>query len=250
MVLNDGGVSRRHALIHAQGESGYWLVDLGSSNGTALNDRQVVQPMHLKDGDCIRIGNMTMVFQIGNPASATETLAASTCVNIRTTRQWLLLADIEGFTPLSQSLAPEALAKAVGGWFESSREIVEHCGGDIHKYLGDGWLASWLDDAGAKRRVVRCLESLAELRGKSKPLFRLALHLGEVTSSGSIASSDLGMMGSDVNFLFRMEKTCAGLGKHLLLSKEAATQISELWPCASVGFHSLKGFPGEHEFFA
>lgn len=250
LVLKDAGVSRRHALINQQGESGYWIVELGSSNGTKLNDRQVIQPMPLNDGDRIRIGSATLVFEAGGPPSATETIAASTCVNIRTTRQWLLFADIEGFTPMSQKLAPDELAKTIGGWFESTRGIVNECGGGIHKYLGDGWLASWEDNAGAERRVARCIEALAKLRERGKPPFRTILHLGDVTSSGSIASSDLGMMGPDVNFLFRMEKICASLGKPMLLSKAAAQRIAPNIPCESVGSHSLKGFPDKHEFFA
>lgn len=38
LCLNDGRISRRHALIHQQGEGEFWLVDLGSRNGTYLND--------------------------------------------------------------------------------------------------------------------------------------------------------------------------------------------------------------------
>ena len=36
LVLRDDLVSRSHALVHQQGGE-YWLVDLGSSNGTKLN---------------------------------------------------------------------------------------------------------------------------------------------------------------------------------------------------------------------
>src|SRR5262249_3620777 len=37
VVLMDDKVSRRHAVIHAQDVEEFWLVDLGSSNGTYLN---------------------------------------------------------------------------------------------------------------------------------------------------------------------------------------------------------------------
>ncbi|MBU6402370.1 MAG: FHA domain-containing protein, partial [Verrucomicrobia bacterium] len=48
LVLDHPAVSRRHALIHAQGNE-RWLVDLGSSNGVQLNQRRVRLPVRLKD---------------------------------------------------------------------------------------------------------------------------------------------------------------------------------------------------------
>ena len=50
-------VSRRHARIEP-GEDGYVVCDLGSTNGTSINDRPLadkVVPLH--DGDYLRIGN-------------------------------------------------------------------------------------------------------------------------------------------------------------------------------------------------
>jgi ABC-type multidrug transport system ATPase subunit len=56
-------VSRRHAKIHQTGEV-YWIEDLGSTNGTFVNnlpvDRQAVQ-----NGDLITIGSHILVYQDG-----------------------------------------------------------------------------------------------------------------------------------------------------------------------------------------
>src|SRR3954447_17040341 len=58
-------VSRRHALVHAQGGSEFSLVDLGSSNGTHLNGRRVIQPpMSLQHGDVIQIGEQSLIFRL------------------------------------------------------------------------------------------------------------------------------------------------------------------------------------------
>src|SRR5437764_14809224 len=57
-------VSRRHALVHAQGGSEFSLVDLGSSNGTHLNGRRVIQPMSLQAGDVIQIGEQSLTFRV------------------------------------------------------------------------------------------------------------------------------------------------------------------------------------------
>jgi hypothetical protein len=55
------GVSRRHAVMKADGEK-LEVYDLGSSNGTAINGNKLVphQPHVLRDGDMIILGKMVM----------------------------------------------------------------------------------------------------------------------------------------------------------------------------------------------
>lgn len=61
--LRDNSVSRHHAIIVPDG--GAWvIVDLNSTNGTAVNDRPVRQQA-LSDGDEIRIGRFDLLFQGG-----------------------------------------------------------------------------------------------------------------------------------------------------------------------------------------
>jgi len=63
LVLPDKKVSRRHALIHRQGDEQFWLVDLGSSNGTRLNGQLLRQSALLKDGDRLEIGGQVLIFR-------------------------------------------------------------------------------------------------------------------------------------------------------------------------------------------
>jgi diguanylate cyclase (GGDEF)-like protein len=61
ICLESPGISRRHAELHEEGESTV-LHDLGSANGTHLNDLRVAEPVVLKDGDLIRLGNVVLRF--------------------------------------------------------------------------------------------------------------------------------------------------------------------------------------------
>jgi hypothetical protein len=61
ITLNDTNVSRRHAEIHATGDS-FTLVDLGSTNGTKVNGVRVAQ-RELQDGDELTFGNIRLIFQ-------------------------------------------------------------------------------------------------------------------------------------------------------------------------------------------
>src|SRR4051812_43392774 len=50
-------VSRRHLLIHAQEGGEFWIVDLGSRNGTYVNGSRLVAPQRLLDGDAVNLGH-------------------------------------------------------------------------------------------------------------------------------------------------------------------------------------------------
>jgi hypothetical protein len=58
--IEDPNVSRRHAEVVQEG-SAYWLVDLGSTNGTEVNGRRV-QRVQLEDGSTFRVGETTVTF--------------------------------------------------------------------------------------------------------------------------------------------------------------------------------------------
>jgi pSer/pThr/pTyr-binding forkhead associated (FHA) protein len=59
------GVSRQHAKICAI-DSDLYIIDLGSTNGTRVNDRQVLgdKPTKLNEGDHIEFGNLHVVLNI------------------------------------------------------------------------------------------------------------------------------------------------------------------------------------------
>ena len=61
VVLADANVSRQHAEIR-QEESGFWVVDLGSTNGTSLNGERVDRA-RLEPGDRIVVGTTELLFE-------------------------------------------------------------------------------------------------------------------------------------------------------------------------------------------
>ncbi|HIA01551.1 MAG TPA: FHA domain-containing protein [Myxococcales bacterium] len=73
-------VSRTHAAIHVEDQD-VVLHDLGSMNGTFVNDRRVTAPRTLNSGDQIRIAFFKLVFEERSPSSsATPTLQLIYCV--------------------------------------------------------------------------------------------------------------------------------------------------------------------------
>jgi hypothetical protein len=62
----DVNVSRRHAELRQEG-AGYWIVDLGSTNGLELNGKRVDRA-RLRDGDRIVLGSTEVVFGLSLPS--------------------------------------------------------------------------------------------------------------------------------------------------------------------------------------
>jgi sigma-B regulation protein RsbU (phosphoserine phosphatase) len=64
VFLPDYRLSRRHAEVE-QRIDGFYIVDLGSTNGTFLNGQRVVGERRLSDGDLISLGDSRLVFSSG-----------------------------------------------------------------------------------------------------------------------------------------------------------------------------------------
>jgi ABC transport system ATP-binding/permease protein len=85
LVINETFVSRYHARID-RGEHGYTITDLGSANGTKVNDQNIMPqvPLPLSDGDRIEIGGLKVSFLINeatavrNDSNAQRTVIAPT----------------------------------------------------------------------------------------------------------------------------------------------------------------------------
>ena len=252
VVLRNEQVSRRHALVHVQDENQHWLVDLGSSNGTYLNERRVTQPMKLQDEDFIQIGDFRFVFR--QPSVAPElsllgSLAMSgTIMSIKSLPCWLLVADIEDSTALARRLPQERLPVVTGQWFSQCKHILEQSDGTINKYLGDGFLAYWPETPDALTSVVQALREFRALQANADPAFRLALHHGAVLMGGVASMGEECLMGNDINFVFRMEKLCGSLCKPSLLSESAHARLSGQFESIPCGSHPLPGFEGDFSF--
>lgn len=252
VVLADERVSRQHAAIHAQGDSEFWLVDLGSRNGTYLNDRRVGQPARLHDRDQLRIGPYTYRFHqpgSGPAASAVAHTTQQTLVEMRSAVCWLLVADIEGATRAAQAGSPDEVAKLLGQWFRRCHKLVEGAGGTVNKYLGDGFLAFWKADTTPVSKLAGVVTELRTWQGAGDPSFRFVLHHGQVLFGGGGSLGEESLSGPTVNFVFRMEKLAAVLGERCLFSEAAFDRMKTVIAGETLGEHALSGFAGRHAFF-
>jgi anti-anti-sigma regulatory factor len=70
-------VSRVHAQLEPDGQLGWQIRDLGSRNGTFVNDVRIEAPRRLAEGDRIRIGPLGCTVSLGPPATAAPVIDAA-----------------------------------------------------------------------------------------------------------------------------------------------------------------------------
>ncbi len=75
--LDETTVSSHHARLSFQGGQ-WWLEDLGSKNGTGVNDMELLEPMVVTYGDRLRLGTVTLELKSGPPTIEVDAELAAT----------------------------------------------------------------------------------------------------------------------------------------------------------------------------
>jgi len=243
-------------MIHEQAGE-FWLVDLGSTNGIEINGARVTHPLKLQTGDCIQLPEVSYIFrQVVEPVAllgATPVGPATqyevTQPEIRKVICWLLIADLKGFTKLSQQMPAGELAPLVGRWTADCQKILVTHHGMLRKFLGDGFLALWT----AHDDVVPCVAAACrefQALQKSAPVpFRIALHYGEVAFGGRAPDASSSTIGPELNFSFRLEKLASDLKLSWIFSDPAASQLQGHLPLVSCGVQKIPDFEPERPCF-
>ena len=165
---------------------------------------------------------------------------------------WLFMADIEQSTRLHQRMSSDELSILLGGWFSKSNQIISNHYGKMSKFLGDGFMAHWTCEHNAvKENVANAVKCFTTLQKNDQPKFRIVLHLGEVASGSSYLNmGEENLFGTEVNFIFRMERLASKLNHSCLISEPASRRIEGRIPMCDIGCHKLVGFDNAYRFFS
>jgi adenylate cyclase len=158
MCVPSRKVTREHAIIRRHNLDQriiYQIRDLGSSNGTYVNDQRVIMPVPLASGARIRVADTEMIFLQEEDNFDDEHLIKTTKGNFTAMNEQfnpqpvaLLISDIREFTRMSGVLSVDVLATFVQCWLRESGHLVTASGGTVDKFIGDAMLAYWGGHAG------------------------------------------------------------------------------------------------------
>jgi len=253
-----GHVSRQHAVIRCHDGVHYQITDLGSRNGTFVNDQQVVLPTTLPNGARIRIAGNEIVFSVveellgDEHSDRTMAMTMDETTN-RSMTVAILVCDVRGFSTISEQLPPGRVAHFIGQWFREAGNCIHQTQGVVDKFIGDAILAYWSENATEQKACEAALESTRRMVKSADGLFwpdleepmkvGVALHYGVVTSGniGLVAQRDATIMGDVVNTAFRLESIMKELGQTVLCSAAFAERFADRSCFEDLGEQRLKG---------
>jgi adenylate cyclase len=171
---------------------------------------------------------------------------------VRHLKAAMLLADLRGFSRLTDQLPEEQIVELLNAFFDLVVPGVVAGGGDVLKYVGDAVIAIFPvggDDPepACKSALAAAQSALAALQTAPPEIQQhisidIALHYGDV-AYGNIGSGnrlDFTVVGRDVNILSRLELLCKDVGRPLLMTDAFAVKVAE--PVFEIGHFELRGF--------
>ena len=260
VLLDSRSVSRLHALIQRRSSGEYFLVDLGSRNGSFVNGRRVSVPMGLKDQDRLLFAEEELTFcnplgavEPGSPAGSTRnTPTAALNAQSLTT---IVVVDIRDFTPMARKLSEAVLSQTIGTWFLRVGQVAEQRGSWAQQYIGDAMMAVWVhDDASTiPADLARALRAVCEIERTTTEVSRslplptpLRIGAGISTGPAILGGTDYTALGDTVNAAFRLEAVTKNIGLGVALGEGTFRALevpdeSSPFQCRRV---QLKGYEG------
>jgi adenylate cyclase len=237
-VLPDRWISRHHAMLQSMDNGEFYLIDLGSRNGSFVNGRRVSIPVTLRNGDNLTFGQTELEFycpslehptyspQHGHDVTATATLHTRNLISV-------LVVDIRNFTGLTRQLDEKILSEVIGTWFRHAGEIIREHGSWVDKYIGDAIMAVWIHgETVSPEEILRIFRALNDLNKVTQDLFNLyplpfPLRIGAgintgyamVGNTGSGDRPDYTALGDTVNAAFRLETSTKQIGLDVALGE-------------------------------
>jgi adenylate cyclase len=237
IVIKDRCLSRNHAMLQCT-EGGYYLIDMGSSNGTFINGRRVNIPVIVHNGDTVTFGQTELKFFLPRRDEATiseddGTLdgTATSILHIRRLMSVMVL-DMRDYSVLTRQMDENLLSELMTTWFRNAGHIIRRYGSWVDKYIGDAVMAIWFHNSEtvSKQEMMNILQAINDINQMTKALsdrFPLPFDLkvgaglntgyGMVGNAGSIDQPDYTALGDTVNSAFRLETITKEIGAEIAI---------------------------------
>jgi len=247
VVIPSDIVSRQHAMLQRSEDGTYYLIDMGSRNGSFVNGSRVSVPVGLQDGDQISLGDSLLSFHCEatalKPPTEPRKLSGNTTVAyFACNKTTVLVVDVRNFTVLTQHIDQNLLCQVIGTWFREGGPILNAQGSWAQKYIGDAIMSVWVHKHNEQQRempkIIRALVELERMTATLAARFALpqpfrigaGINTGLATignAAGSGSLTDYTALGDTVNTAFRLESATKEAGVDVLLGEESFDSLSQ-----------------------
>lgn len=168
----------------------------------------------------------------------------------------VLFADLQGFTSLSEEMAPHDLVRLLNEYFTPMTRIILEHQGTVDKYIGDAVMALWGAPVPFDDHALRACDAALAMQAAMGPLAqdwqtrglpplktRMGLHSGPVIAGniGSTEQFNYTAMGDTVNLASRLEGVNKIYGTGVLLSGATYRQVAEVMLAREVDLVRVMG---------
>lgn len=271
ILIPDPWISRSHAIIQKLDNGEFYLIDLGSRNGTFVNGRRVTIPTILRHLDQIMFGQTEILFHnfkqekstiIQDRETRTQRFEIDPDTDTLHERRLIsvMVVDIRNFTKMSRELDNYTLSRMVGSWFQQAGEIIRGAGSLVDKYIGDAIMSIWFHGESSvdPEQLISIFQAVSELNQMTTDIQRqlslpFDLRIGAgintgyamVGNTGTSDRPDYTAIGDTVNAAFRLESATKQIPGDVAIGEETFRYLHGL---GSIQKHfqpyqlSLKGY--------
>lgn len=176
-------------------------------------------------------------------------------------RKVFMFLDIAGSTQLVDLLGPEKTNLLFGKFmFDASRPIADN-GGEIYRYQGDGFVATW--DWGAGTNPAGIFKAVDDLYARVEneraeyekrfdvcPDFRVGIHGGDIiTREEGDLRRNIAFYGDTINIAARMEARAKSVGMDCVVTSAIAMLCDEPGRLTKIGQESVRGINRDIEIY-
>lgn len=250
-VLPDRWISRNHAMLQCMETGEFYLIDLGSRNGSFVNGRRVSVPVTLHNGDLLTFGQTELKFYCpsveasvssSSSNSDSQDFTATATLHVRRLIS-VMVVDIRDFTVMTRQIDEKVLSEVIGTWFRCAGQIIGDHGSWVDKYIGDAVMAVWIHgtqgiSTDEMLRIVSTIGALHKMTSQLHEQFPLPfpLRIGAglntgyamVGNTGTGDRPDYTALGDTVNAAFRFESSTKQLGLDMAIGETTYEYLTQI----------------------
>jgi adenylate cyclase len=166
----------------------------------------------------------------------------------------VLFADIVGFTRMSETMSPAAVALILNDYLSRMTDVIFKYEGTLDKYIGDAIMAVFGAPLDMPDHASRAIKTALEMRerldefnaerkeGGPHLRIRIGINSGKAVAGeiGSINKKEYTVLGDTVNIASRLESSVAS-PMNIVIGEYTQDLVKDEFECRSLGAKELKG---------
>ena len=268
ILVNEADVSRDHAAIRRMGVN-LFIKDT-SRNGTRVNDVRITagSDYKLSEGDWIQIGSYQFRVEFPRAESIKRQAIEEESTRIMSVTETVthLVADVRGFSTITQHSESKLVLDLVADIFQLLTDAVHQHHGTVKDFAGDAIYAFWEhgEQNSADKAYEACMTVKSQFatlnehlshRAADDPLKQVKLGWGIATGASTLShygvrSDNLALVGDSTNLAFRLAAMANNTLEHpVVICAKTAKLVENQLVLSDIGLVETKGREGKEQVF-